>query len=261
MQSVVTNVVSTILLASSLMLLVACGPSSYELQEQQRLAERQAQAELAAEREQTLRQQRRSQRLNDAKAAWSSKRYPDENQWLSMLGTSQGMNTDEIIYAEFMLQPLDYNYREGKQSFVIVDLRAILSSSNIPLLEFSVHKETFLDDMQNVIELPTGKRIAVVTDNFKRKKSLLTEQKTWRWEYGTIEDISWFQDPTRTISHANNREMTLQLGFRLCRLVTCQKQYQYEQHSINGFSADVVSALISDRSKQQILAEFVSDRS
>jgi hypothetical protein len=257
-----------------------CGPSKEELRRQQLLeaqrvedARREAQ-KLAAERDARI-----QERLNDARAAWTSESYLNESN-IEVLFSGELTNdlrAGRTYFIELELQAAKYNYTDGKQSFVIVGMRNLPNSSVYsPLfpdrnaayqpgqkaksvLEFTLKNETVKNRLDQTVEKEDGKRWVAAALNFKDYEVLATMQSSWRWEPGLFEDLSWLVNPETAYKQTSGRSLTMQIGYRFCPLQRCRLEYQYRQHPISAIRADVMSVLVGNRSNGQVLAEFVRE--
>lgn len=263
-------------------LISACsGPSSEELRRMQLLeAQRAEQAARQAQLEAERRQQRVEQRLNDAQAALSqSSQLSDEHiQQIFSPSPQQQLSSDSTYYKTYHLQPAKYNYNKAKQSFTLVGMRNLPNSAVYsPLfpdesalyqpgqkaksvLEFALAEETELNRLGKQVLKNKGQRWVAASLNFKSSDKLQTSNRDWFWEKGLFEDLSWKVAPEVAYPHTADRNLKIQLGFRICLLKDrCYLDSSYRKHPTHAVRTEVLSALVYNQKTGEVLAEFIND--
>lgn len=258
--------------------LTACGPSPEALRRQQMLeAQRAEAARLEAERKAREREQRISQRLGEARTVWVASSFTDPDEFRSLF-TDADFDFGQIYYFSIPVQAQEYNYSEGKQSFLITDLRT-LSDSQIyrdlfpdvsaayqpgqkaqPVLELILQNERYTNSLEIEVERPHGRRWVAAVEDFKTEKTLHPMQSDWQWEPGLFEDISWLINPERAYEYTRSRGLTMQVGLRFCPLQRCRTEYEYRDHPVEAVRAQVISLMIGNSPGGEVLARFVRDQ-
>ena len=259
------------------LLLTACGPSPEALRRQQMLeAQRAEAARLEAERKARERDQRIEQRLSEAKTVWNTAQYTDPDVFRGLFSDTD-FDFGKVYFFSIPVQAQEYNYGEGKQSFLITDLRT-LSNSQIysalfpdvsaayqpgqkaqPVLELILQNERYTNSLEIEVERPHGRRWVAAVEDFKTGKTLHPMQSDWRWEPGLFEDISWLINPERAYEYTRSRGLTMQVGLRFCPLQRCRTEYEYREHPVEAVRAQVISLIIGNSPRGEVLARFVRD--
>lgn len=265
-----------LLLLLATLTLISCGASKEDLMRQQLLElQRQQEAERLAQQEALKKQQRREARQYDAHLAWVEKNYLTSDKVKSLFESRPTEAGEQIHYLEFDLKPGDYDFDSDKQPFAIAGMRT-LNNSRVysPLfpdtqaeyqpgqkaksvIEFTLERETEINRVGIEVEKQTGTRWVAATENFKLDSAhLVTLQKSWQWETGLFDDLSWAVPFERARDEIRGRQLKVQIGFRFCSLQRCQLEHQYLQHPINAIRGNIASILISNRETNKLLAEF-----
>lgn len=262
----------------SVLLLTACGPSPEALRRQQMLeAQRAEAARLEAERKARERDQLISSRMKEAHQTWKASIYTGDDS-LSALFRQSGFDYGKVYYFNIPVQAQEYNYAEGKQSFLVTDLRNLndsqiysalfpdVSAAYQPgqkarsVLELILKREEYTNNLEQQVERPRGQRWVAAVEDFKSVNTLHPLQIDWRWEPGLFEDISWMVNPERAYEFTRSRSMFLQVGLRFCPLDRCRTEYEYRQHPVDAIRAEVISMVLGNSQSGEILAEFVRDK-
>ena len=261
----------------SILFLTACGPSPDALRRQQMLeAQRAETARIEAERRAREREQLISTRMSEAKATWNNGGYTGTGT-LPSLFNDTGFEFNRVYYFSIPLQSQEYNYAEGKQSFLITDLRNLTDNqiySSLfpdvsadyqpghkaePVLELILDKVTYVNSLEQQVERENGRRWVAAVADFKSRKTLHPLQSDWKWEPGLFEDISWLVNPERAYEYTRTRGLTMQIGLRFCPLDRCRTEYEYRNHPVEAVRAEVISLMLGDIKSHEVLAEFVRD--
>lgn len=272
----------TLMMPVIALLISACsGPSSEELRRMQLLEAQRAetaarQAQLEAER----RQQRYQDRQSSAHTASQTNNQLSEQQIHHIFSATpeQSLSSDKIYYLTYDLQPAKYNYNSSKQSFTLVGMRNLpnsgIYSQLFPdesalyqpgqkaksVLEFALKEETERNRLGKYVLKDKGQRWVAASLNFKNNQQLTSANPQWFWEKGLFDDISWKVAPEVSYPHTANRDLKIQLGFRLCLMKDrCYLNSTYRQHPTHAVRAEVLSALVVNQKSGEILAEFIND--
>ena len=264
-------------------LLGACsGPSKEELRRMQLLEAQRA--ELAAQQAQREAEQRRlrvSERTSQAQQALALTPTISEQQIKQIFSENADadLSSNSTYFHTFNLQPAKYNYGKNKQSFTIVGMRNLPDSEVYsPLfpdesalyqpgqkaksvLEFALSEETELNRLGQPVLKEKGKRWVAATLNFKKSTILKTENNDWQWEAGLFEDLSWLAAPETTYPHTADRDLRVQIGFRLClRKDRCYLESRYRQHPTQAVRAEVMSVTVFNQKSREVLSQFINDK-
>ena len=270
-----------LLMAVATLLSACSGPSNEELRRMQLLKAQQAEAAARqAQQEAEQRQQRIEQRLGGAKKALETKQQLSEQQVQQVFSANpeQALSSDQVYYLTYDLQPAKYNYGKAKQSFTLVGMRNLPNSAVYsPLfpdesalyqpgqkaksvLEFALLEETETNRLGKQVLKAKGQRWVAASLNFKNNGDLKSENRNWFWEKGLFDDLSWQAAPETTYPHTANRDLKIQLGFRLCLMKDrCYLNSSYRKHPTQAVRAEVLSALVVNQKSGEILAEFIND--
>ena len=270
-----------LLIAISTLISACSGPSSEELRRMQLLeAQRAEQAARQAQLEAERRQQRIDSRLASAQQALSKKTTLSDQQigQLFSKNPEQHLSADRIYYQIFDLQPAKYNYGKAKQSFTLVGMRNLPNSAVYsPLfpdesalyqpgqkaksvLEFALREETELNRIGQPVLKAKGQRWVAATLNFKNSDILQSDQRSWFWEKGLFEDLSWQIAPEVSYPHTAERDLKIQLGFRLCLMKDrCYLESQYRKHPTYAVRAEVLSAMVFNQKTGELMATFINE--
>lgn len=267
-----------ILLISLCISVTACGPSKDELRRQQILEiQRKEQLRIEAEQLAAERDVKVQARLNEARNAWNKSRHMTNNDINAVFDSSKASEryATTTHYVELELQAAKYNYKERKQSFVIVGVRnpgndeiyrglfSAFQPSNQndsdSILELTVKDQKIENRLGQLVEKPNGQRWIAAIKSFKYHNTLATIQSSWRWESSPFEDISWFISPEDAFEHTKDRALTVQVGLRFCPIEQCRTKYNSGDHPVNVVKADVISILVGNRATGRVLSEFVRE--
>lgn len=270
-----------LLIAISTLISACSGPSSEELRRMQLLeAQRAEQAARQAQLEAERRQQRIDSRLTSAQQALSKKTTLSDQQIDQLFSNNpeQHLSADQLYYHIFDLQPARYNYGKAKQSFTLVGMRNLPNSAVYsPLfpdesalyqpgqkaksvLEFALREETELNRIGQPVLKAKGQRWVAATLNFKNSDILQSDQRSWFWEKGLFEDLSWQVAPEVSYPHTAERDLKIQLGFRLCLMKDrCYLESQYRKHPTYAVRAEVLSAMVFNQKTGELMATFINE--
>lgn len=269
------------LLLTAILLSACSGPSTEELRRMQLLEAQRAEASARqAQLEAEQRQKRVIQRQQQAQKNWqaSGKLSEQQIEQLFSPAAEQQLSSENTYYTTFDLQPAKYNYGKAKQSFSIVGMRNLPNSAVYgPLfpdesalyqpgqkaksvLEFALKEETAMNRLGKAVLKDGGKRWVAAALNFKTYQSLQSQNKDWFWEKGLFDDISWQASPEVVYPHTSNRDLTIQIGLRLCLMKDrCYLDSNYRNHPTHGVRAEVLSVLVGNKKTGEVMATFINE--